>query len=114
MEKYKDLPDNVRYYGVAVVKKDADLELKKLKGKKTCHTGAGKTAGWVIPIGYFLSKEIMDQKKNAYESAADFFEACCVPGNNYMKYFICSILPLAKTLSHAWKMLNNARIGSVK
>uniref|UniRef100_G3VUU1 Transferrin-like domain-containing protein n=1 Tax=Sarcophilus harrisii TaxID=9305 RepID=G3VUU1_SARHA len=40
-----------QYFGVAVVKKGTDFEFKDLKGKKSCHTGLGRSAGWIIPVG---------------------------------------------------------------
>ena len=43
------------YYAVAVVKKDTGFSFKQLRGKKSCHTGIGKTAGWNIPIGTLLT-----------------------------------------------------------
>ena len=76
------LPDKtVRYYGVAVTKKGKSLKLGELKGKKSCHTGAGKTAGWNIPIGYFLRTDVMTYVDNQYKSAAEFFSESCVPGS---------------------------------
>lgn len=43
------------YYAVAVVKKGSNFGIKDLAGKKSCHTGLGKSAGWNIPIGTLLS-----------------------------------------------------------
>lgn len=70
------------YYAVAVVKKSGSVKsIKDLKGKKTCHTGAGKTAGWVVPVGTLLSKKYMDQDStcNPYVSAGKYFSESCVP-----------------------------------
>ena len=44
------------YYAVAVVKKDTGFSIDQLSGKKSCHTGLGKTAGWNIPIGTLLTR----------------------------------------------------------
>ena len=70
----------VRYYGLAVVKKGSTLKLKELKHRKTCHTGAGKTVGWVIPVGYLLRTEKMPNLGNQWKSAAEYFGGSCVPG----------------------------------
>ena len=70
----------MRYYGLAVVKKGSTLKLTELNGKKTCHTGAGKTVGWVIPVGYLLRTEKMPNLGNQWKSAAEYFGGSCVPG----------------------------------
>ena len=70
------------YKAVAVVKKsNSDITFLNLKGKTSCHTGAGKTAGWNVPIGTLLRMKIMEQDKscNAYVSAGKFFNESCVP-----------------------------------
>ena len=72
------------YYGVAVVKKGSNFGIKDLKGKKSCHTGAKKTAGWNIPVGFLLSKGIMKREGDSCSSfvyAGKFFKESCVPGN---------------------------------
>ena len=79
-QKLKDLDKFVRYYSLAVVQKDAKLKFTELKGKKSCHTGVGKTAGWEIPVGYLLFKKEMVYTKDQYQSAADFFSESCAPG----------------------------------
>jgi len=70
------------YYAVAVVKKtNTEIQFDKLEGKKTCHTGAGKTAGWNVPVGTLLSKKYMksDPSCNPYVAAGKYFKESCVP-----------------------------------
>ncbi|PWS22836.1 hypothetical protein DKP78_16290, partial [Enterococcus faecium] len=47
------------YYAVAVVKKGADFSFRTLKGKRSCHTGLGKSAGWNIPIGTLVAEKLI-------------------------------------------------------
>lgn len=96
------------YYAIAVVKKaNQGITVKNLAGKKSCHTGKGRTAGWNMPIGYLMDQgylSVMDcnipegrepiQHINAHcpcvirtdklsfasTGVANFFSASCVPG----------------------------------
>ena len=68
-----------------VKRSNEGLKLNSLKGKKSCHTGARRTAGWRVPIGYMLRKEIMPavacgNANNDFLSVAAFFKESCVPG----------------------------------
>uniref|UniRef100_A0A667XYA1 Serotransferrin n=1 Tax=Myripristis murdjan TaxID=586833 RepID=A0A667XYA1_9TELE len=65
---------NTCYYAVAVVKKDSGFNINELKGKRSCHTGLGKSAGWNIPIGTLVSMVTPVIDLN------EFFSASCVPG----------------------------------
>uniref|UniRef100_A0A3Q1FJK2 Serotransferrin n=1 Tax=Acanthochromis polyacanthus TaxID=80966 RepID=A0A3Q1FJK2_9TELE len=72
------------YYAVAVVKKGSGFGIRDLAGKKSCHTGLGKSAGWNIPIGTLLSMNIIEWKgiedKPLEEAVGDFFQSSCAPG----------------------------------
>jgi len=69
------------YYAVVAVKKDdpntEDISLQNIDGYKSCHTGVGKTAGWKMPMGHFITTGIAPQQS---------FSASCAPGANKAKY----------------------------
>uniref|UniRef100_A0A2K6UEV0 Transferrin n=1 Tax=Saimiri boliviensis boliviensis TaxID=39432 RepID=A0A2K6UEV0_SAIBB len=66
------------YYAVAVVKKDSGFQLNQLRGKKSCHTGLGRSAGWNIPIGT-LYCDLPEPRKPLEKAVASFFSGSCVP-----------------------------------
>ncbi|XP_028913721.1 serotransferrin [Ornithorhynchus anatinus] len=71
------------YFAVAVVKKGTDFQFKDLSGKKSCHTGLGRSAGWVMPIGRLLELKILNWPGAATmpieKAVARFFSGSCVP-----------------------------------
>ncbi|XP_036123095.1 serotransferrin [Molossus molossus] len=73
----KDNPQT-SYYAVAVVKKGSGFQLNELRGKKSCHTGLGRSAGWKVPMG-LLYKELTEPHDSLQKAASNFFEASCVP-----------------------------------
>ncbi|VFV45195.1 serotransferrin isoform 1 [Lynx pardinus] len=74
----KDDPQTY-HYAVAVVKKDSNFQLNQLRGKKSCHTGLGWSAGWNIPIGVLLPSDSIEK---ATAEMAEFFSGSCVPCAN--------------------------------
>ncbi|XP_056420384.1 serotransferrin-A-like [Hyla sarda] len=70
------------YYAVALVKESSTFMFDDLKGKKSCHTGVGRTAGWYIPVGVLIKKgKITREEDQPIEKAvANFFTASCAPG----------------------------------
>ncbi|XP_059519886.1 inhibitor of carbonic anhydrase-like isoform X1 [Myotis daubentonii] len=67
------------YYAVAVVKKGSGFQLNELRGKKSCHTGLGRSAGWNIPMGTLYS-QLPEPQESLQKAASNFFAASCVPG----------------------------------
>uniref|UniRef100_A0A8C6M1N5 Serotransferrin n=2 Tax=Nothobranchius furzeri TaxID=105023 RepID=A0A8C6M1N5_NOTFU len=72
------------YYAVAVVKKGTGFGIRDLRGKKSCHTGLGKSAGWNMPIGTLVAQDIIQwagiEDRKVEEAVSSFFNASCVPG----------------------------------
>uniref|UniRef100_H2YUB9 Transferrin-like domain-containing protein n=1 Tax=Ciona savignyi TaxID=51511 RepID=H2YUB9_CIOSA len=75
------------YWAVAVVKKSdksVNLTSAGLGGKKSCHTGYGKTAGWKVPMGVFLSTDILTTTATSCDipqAVSNLFSQSCVPGS---------------------------------
>ncbi|XP_076985664.1 lactotransferrin [Tamandua tetradactyla] len=62
------------YLAVAVVRKsDASFTWNSVRGRKSCHTAVGRTAGWNIPMG-LLSNQTGSCK------FGEFFSQSCAPG----------------------------------
>ncbi|TFK03918.1 apelin receptor A-like [Platysternon megacephalum] len=83
------------YYAVAVVKKGTGFTIRELKGKKSCHTGLDRSAGWVIPIGTLLYHQTLswDRATPITHAVAQFFSASCVPGAPANEPNLCRLCP---------------------
>uniref|UniRef100_A0A2P2HVQ9 Transferrin n=2 Tax=Hirondellea gigas TaxID=1518452 RepID=A0A2P2HVQ9_9CRUS len=70
------------YFAVAVVRADSGINsLEDLRGKKSCHTGIGRTAGWKIPIIALLEAGLLKKGSCNYaHEIGGLFSASCVPG----------------------------------
>lgn len=72
------------YYAVAVARRGTAFGIRDLSGKKSCHTGLGKSAGWNIPIGTLLSMQMINwggvEDQPIEDAVANFFSASCAPG----------------------------------
>ncbi|BBN11809.1 hypothetical protein MPTK1_5g14940 [Marchantia polymorpha subsp. ruderalis] len=84
-----------RYFSVGVVKKDnCPRNINDLKGKRTCHSGYGRAAGWTIPITYLVDSKIIPvvtsgPAQNDIESVKAFFSKTCAASNDQTKA-VCS------------------------
>uniref|UniRef100_A0A673BGJ2 Serotransferrin n=1 Tax=Sphaeramia orbicularis TaxID=375764 RepID=A0A673BGJ2_9TELE len=79
------------YYAVAVVKKNSGVTWENLRGKRSCHTGMGRTAGWNIPMGQ-IHKETRDC------DFTKFFSSGCAPGADPTSPFCTQCAGSGKTV----------------
>ncbi|ODM93913.1 Transferrin [Orchesella cincta] len=80
-----------RYEPVAVVRKSSGItSVSALKGKRSCHTGFGRNAGWKVPFSHLMEKgelsPLCDQitaptPERDLNAVANYFDSACAPGS---------------------------------
>ncbi|KAG0557439.1 hypothetical protein KC19_11G130300 [Ceratodon purpureus] len=76
-----------QYYAVGIVKKSAcPKSMADLKGKRSCHSGYGRSAGWTLPIATLVNSNIISTvsqtpQANDIESVTAFFAKTCAASN---------------------------------
>ncbi|NXC39702.1 TRFM protein, partial [Penelope pileata] len=88
-ESYSADDNSNAYYAVALVKRNPSnaFTITDLKGKKSCHTGLGRNAGWNIPIGVLIKKGIINPRDcDIPQAVSEFFSASCVPSAQQDNY----------------------------
>ncbi|XP_066049390.1 melanotransferrin isoform X1 [Chamaea fasciata] len=81
-ESYSANDSSNAYYAVVLVKRNPSnaFTISDLRGKKSCHTGLGRNAGWNIPIGILIKRGIIKNRDcNIPQAVSEFFSASCVP-----------------------------------
>ncbi|XP_026863631.2 melanotransferrin [Electrophorus electricus] len=77
---------------VAVVRNSSPLDIRSLKGSRSCHSGSRWTAGWNLPVGHLLSRNYLpwEEEQPLSQAVSAFFSASCVPGAAAMALSLCS------------------------
>uniref|UniRef100_A0A671QRX7 Serotransferrin n=1 Tax=Sinocyclocheilus anshuiensis TaxID=1608454 RepID=A0A671QRX7_9TELE len=78
---------------VAVVRNSSTLDMHSLRGSRSCHSGAHWTAGWSLPLGHLLSRNLLPwiEDEPLSQAVSAFFSASCVPGATTMAPSLCSL-----------------------
>ncbi|OWK62236.1 Melanotransferrin [Lonchura striata] len=88
-ESYSANDSSNAYYAVVLVKRNASnaFTISDLRGKKSCHTGLGRNAGWNIPIGILIKRGFIKNRDcNVPQAVSEFFSASCVPSAEQDNY----------------------------
>ncbi|NWI68109.1 TRFM protein, partial [Todus mexicanus] len=88
-EGYSADDNSNAYYAVVLVKRNLSnaFTIRDLKGKKSCHTGLGRNAGWNIPIGILIKRGVIKTRDcNIPQAVSEFFSASCVPSAEQDSY----------------------------
>ncbi|XP_069831743.1 saxiphilin-like [Dendropsophus ebraccatus] len=84
IESYSQGDPVTFHYAVAVVKKSSAFQMDQLKGKRSCHSAVGETAGWIAPMHTLLKKKLLSwegpEDKSFEKVVSEFFSASCAPG----------------------------------
>ncbi|XP_062853971.1 saxiphilin-like isoform X2 [Trichomycterus rosablanca] len=77
---------------VAVVRNTSSLDIRSLKGSRSCHSGARWTSGWSLPLGHLLSRNYLPwvEGQPLSQAVSAFFNGSCVPGAGHMGHSLCS------------------------
>ncbi|XP_028680953.2 saxiphilin-like isoform X1 [Erpetoichthys calabaricus] len=79
-------------FAVAIVRNQS-LDIHSLQHTRSCHSGARWTAGWNLPMGFLLSRNMLRWHENQTlnEAISTFFSKSCIPGANGMAHSLCSL-----------------------
>ncbi|XP_063769132.1 melanotransferrin-like isoform X3 [Pseudophryne corroboree] len=79
-------------FSVAVARR-GDLNIRNLRGTRSCHSGARWTSGWNIPMGFLLSKNLLywDEEEPLAKVVSGYFNASCIPGIGVSYPSLCEL-----------------------
>ncbi|NWX61411.1 TRFE2 protein, partial [Promerops cafer] len=103
-----DVYSAVKLYGLAVVAKEiydqgncvfavaigkrGALDIRSLRGVRSCHSGARWTSGWNIPLGFLLARNYLSwDEAQPLSQGSEYFNASCIPGVGVAAPRLCAL-----------------------
>ncbi|NXM06545.1 TRFE2 protein, partial [Tyrannus savana] len=104
-----DVYSAVKLYGLAVVAKEiydqgncvfavavakrGTLDIRRLRGVRSCHNGARWTSGWNVPLGFLLARNDLswDEAQPLSQAISEYFNASCIPGVGVAAPRLCAL-----------------------
>ncbi|XP_053555772.1 serotransferrin-like [Bombina bombina] len=79
-------------FGLAVARRGT-LNIQKLRGSRSCHSGARLTSGWNLPLGFLLAKNLLywDEEQPLSRVVSAYFNASCIPGIGISSPNLCEL-----------------------
>uniref|UniRef100_G1N874 Ovotransferrin n=1 Tax=Meleagris gallopavo TaxID=9103 RepID=G1N874_MELGA len=79
-------------FAVAVAKRGT-LDIQRLRGARSCHSGARWTSGWNIPLGFLLARNDLswDEGQPLSQVISEYFNASCIPGIGVAAPQLCAL-----------------------
>ncbi|KFQ18911.1 Serotransferrin-B, partial [Merops nubicus] len=79
-------------FAVAIAKRGT-LDIQRLRGVRSCHSGARWTSGWNIPLGFLLARNELswDEAQPLSQVISEYFNASCIPGIGVAAPRLCAL-----------------------
>ncbi|KFP07815.1 Serotransferrin-B, partial [Calypte anna] len=79
-------------FAVAIAKQGT-LDIQRLRGTRSCHSGARWTSGWNIPLGFLLARNDLswDKAQPLSQVISEYFNASCIPGVGVSAPRLCAL-----------------------
>ncbi|NXU72985.1 TRFEB protein, partial [Oreotrochilus melanogaster] len=79
-------------FAVAIAKRGT-LDIQRLRGTRSCHSGARWTSGWNIPLGFLLARNDLswDKAQPLSQVISEYFNASCIPGVGVSAPRLCAL-----------------------
>lgn len=81
-ERYNTDSDRLKFYAVAVINANSNIDINSLANTTVCFPGIGMGAGWIYPISTLIEKNLLKivECNAIVKTVSAFFSKMCLPG----------------------------------